>query len=45
MQVNDDMTAGFMSLGVKPRGVRGYKFGLQFSAEDEQAGIAFLKTL
>ena len=36
---------GFKGYGVKTRSVRGHEFGLNISAEDKKALIAFLKTL
>jgi cytochrome c553 len=41
----DYVPTGFKGLGVKTRAVRGHEFGLNLSAEDKQALIAFLKTL
>jgi len=36
---------GFKGFGVKTRAVKGHEFGLNLSAEDKKALIAFLKTL
>ena len=36
---------GWKGDGVETRPVRGHEFGLQLSADDKQALIAFLKTL
>jgi hypothetical protein len=36
---------GFKGYGVKTRAVKGHEFGLELSAEDKRALIAFLKTL
>ena len=42
---DDYMPTGFVGYGLKTRGVKGHEFGLQLSAEDKRALIAFLKTL
>jgi hypothetical protein len=42
---DDYVPTGFKGYGVKTRAVKGHEFGLQLSAEDKQALIAFLKTL
>ncbi|MEO7633299.1 MAG: di-heme oxidoredictase family protein [Blastocatellia bacterium] len=42
---DDYMPTGFKGYGVKTRAVKGHEFGLQLSAEDKRALIAFLKTL
>jgi hypothetical protein len=45
-RVRDDyVPTGFKGLGVKMRAVKGHEFGLQLSATDKRALIAFLKTL
>jgi hypothetical protein len=41
----DYVPTGFKGYGVKTRAVKGHQFGLQLSAEEKQALIAFLKTL
>jgi hypothetical protein len=42
---DDYAPTGFVGYGVKTRAVKGHEFGLQLSAEDKRALIAFLKTL
>ena len=42
---NDYVPSGFRGAGVKSRPVTGHPFGLDLSAEDRKALIAFLKTL
>ena len=42
---DDYVPTGFKGYGVKTRAVKGHEFGLQLSAEDKRALIAFLKTL
>ncbi len=42
---DDYVPTGFIGIGSKTRAVKGHEFGLQLSAEDKQALIAFLKTL
>lgn len=42
---DDYVPTGFVGYGVKTRAVKGHEFGLQLSAEDKRALIAFLKTL
>jgi CxxC motif-containing protein (DUF1111 family) len=42
---NDYEPTGFRGAGVKTRAVKGHLFGLNLSAADRQALIAFLKTL
>ncbi len=42
---DDYVPTGFKGFGVKTRAVKGHEFGLQLSAEDRKALIAFLKTL
>jgi len=42
---DDYVPTGFKGHGVKSRAVKGHEFGLQLSAGDKQALIAFLKTL
>ncbi len=42
---DDYVPTGFKAYGVKTRAVKGHEFGLQLSAEDKRALIAFLKTL
>ncbi len=42
---DDYVPTGFKGFGVKTRAVKGHEFGLQLSADDKQALIAFLKTL
>lgn len=42
---DDYVPTGFIGYGIKTRAVRGHEFGLQLSAEDKRALIAFLKTL
>jgi hypothetical protein len=45
-RLRDDYTpTGFKGYGMKTRAVKGHPFGLDLSAEDKQALIAFLKTL
>jgi len=45
-RVKDDyVPTGFRGAGVKSRAVKGHPFGLDLSAEDRRALIAFLKTL
>lgn len=45
-RLNDDyVPTGFRGAGVKARAVQGHRFGLELSAEDRRALIAFLKTL
>ena len=45
-RIKDDYTAtGFRGVGVKARAVKGHQFGLNLSADDRHALIAFLKTL
>jgi hypothetical protein len=42
---DDYVPTGFRGVGVKSRAVKGHEFGLDLSAEDRKALIAFLKTL
>ncbi|HXG93812.1 MAG TPA: hypothetical protein VNN73_15815 [Blastocatellia bacterium] len=42
---DDYIPSGWKGPGVKARAVRGHEFGLDLSAEDKRALIAFLKTL
>jgi CxxC motif-containing protein (DUF1111 family) len=42
---NDYVPTGFRGFGLNTRAIRGHEFGLQLSAEDRRALIAFLKTL
>jgi len=42
---DDYVPTGFKGYGVKTRAVKGHEFGLDLSAEDKKALIAFLKTL
>ena len=42
---DDYVPTGFRGAGVKTRAVKGHLFGLELSAEDRRALIAFLKTL
>jgi mono/diheme cytochrome c family protein len=42
---DDYVPTGFKGYGVKTRAVKGHSFGLDLSAEDRRALIAFLKTL
>lgn len=42
---DDYVPSGFRGAGVKTRAVKGHAFGLNLSAKDRQALIAFLKTL
>ncbi|MHB8652373.1 MAG: hypothetical protein ACYDA9_00690 [Terriglobia bacterium] len=42
---DDYVPTGFRGAGVKTRAVKGHPFGLDLSAEDKKALIAFLKTL
>lgn len=42
---DDYVPTGFKGIGSKTRAVKGHEFGLQLSAEDRRALIAFLKTL
>ena len=42
---DDYVPTGFVSYGIKTRAVQEHEFGLQLSAEDKRALIAFLKTL
>jgi hypothetical protein len=42
---DDYVPAGYKPYGVKTRAVKGHPFGLDLSAEDRRALIAFLKTL
>lgn len=42
---DDYVPTGFRGAGVKTRAVKGHAFGLNLSAKDRQALIAFLKTL
>jgi hypothetical protein len=42
---DDYVPTGFRPFGVKARAVKGHEFGLDLSAEDRTALIAFLKTL
>ncbi len=42
---DDYVPTGFKGYGIKTRAVKGHEFGLQLSAEDTRALIAFLKTL
>ena len=42
---DDYVPTGFKGYGVKTRAVKGHEFGLQLSAEDKRALIAFLKRL
>ena len=42
---DDYVPTGFKGYGVKTRAVKGHEFGLELSAEDKRALIAFLKTL
>jgi hypothetical protein len=45
-RVRDDyVPTGFKSYGVKTHAVKGHEFGLDLSADDKKALIAFLKTL
>jgi len=45
-RVRDDyVPTGDKAYGVKTRAVKGHEFGLELSAADRQALIAFLKTL
>ena len=45
-RMKDDYTpTGFRGIGVKTRAVKGHEFGLNLSADDKKALIAFLKTL
>ena len=41
----DYVPTGFKGYGVQKRAVDGHHFGLELSAEDRKALIAFLKTL
>lgn len=42
---DDYVPTGFVGYDVKTRAVKGHEFGLELSAEDKRALIAFLKTL
>jgi hypothetical protein len=42
---DDYVPTGFKGYGVKMRAVKGHVFGLDISAEDKKALIAFLRTL
>jgi hypothetical protein len=42
---DDYVPTGFKGIGAKTRAVKGHEFGLQLSAEEKKALIAFLKTL
>jgi hypothetical protein len=42
---DDYVPTGFVGYGVKARAVKGHEFGLDLSADDKRALIAFLKTL
>lgn len=42
---DDYLPTGFKGYGVQTRAVKGHEFGLQLSAEDKRALIAFLQTL
>jgi hypothetical protein len=42
---DDYVPTGWRGYGVKTRAVKGHEFGLQLSADDKRALIAFLKTL
>jgi hypothetical protein len=42
---DDYVPTGFKGYGVNTRAVKGHSFGLNLSAEDRRALIAFLKTL
>ena len=42
---DDYVPTGFKGIGSRTRAVKGHEFGLQLSAEDKRALIAFLKTL
>ena len=42
---DDYAPTGFKGYGVKTRAVKGHEFGLELSAEDKRALIAFLRTL
>ena len=42
---DDYVPTGFRGYGIKTRAVKGHEFGLELSAEDKRALIAFLKTL
>jgi hypothetical protein len=42
---DDYVPTGFKGYGVTTRAVRGHRFGLDLSADDRRALIAFLKTL
>ncbi len=42
---DDYVPTGFIGYGIKTRAVKGHEFGLQLSAQDKRAMIAFLKTL
>jgi hypothetical protein len=42
---DDYVPSGFKGYGVKTRAVKGHEFGLNLSADDRRALIAFLKTL
>jgi hypothetical protein len=45
-RVQDDyVPTGFVGFGVKTRAIKGHPFGLNLSADDRAALIAFLKTL
>jgi mono/diheme cytochrome c family protein len=41
----DYVPTGFVGYGIKTRAVKGHEFGLDLSADDKRALIAFLKTL
>jgi hypothetical protein len=42
---DDYVPTGYKGYGVRTRAVRGHTYGVNLSAEDKQALIAFLKTL
>jgi hypothetical protein len=42
---DDYVPSGWKGPGVKTRAVKGHEFGLDLSADDKRALIAFLKTL
>jgi len=42
---DDYVPTGFRGYGVRTRAVKGHEFGLELSAEDRKALVAFLKTL
>jgi len=43
--LDDYIPSGFMPYGAKTYAVKGHRFGLDLSAEDKKALIAFLETL